>query len=194
MTNLPTIPITTQKLTVDSPQTLLHATKYLSELNTSLDTLTAHKEQKTKPLNEALKAIRKDYKPLEEQLEQAIAATKSSILHYQSELTRIAKEKEAHILADKRTSLTTKINALAEIDNTHVDKVTSDTGSITFTTVKKYSLSPVEPTTDIKILAQLVALNILVLDTTTLKAYIKTTGTTPEGITVTEEQTLRNYR
>lgn len=191
MDNLPTIPIPSQKLTVDSPQSLSQATSLLSELNKSLDTLTAHKEAKTKPINEALRKIRADYKPLEDQLTQAIASIKQSILKYTQEQAKIALQREEKILADKRTNLTTKIQQLAELDQTPTEKVTTNNGSISFTTTKKYALA--ENITADQALA-LLKVNALTLDVTALKAYIKTTGITPEGITITEEQTLRNYR
>jgi len=191
MENLPTISIPSQKLTINSPQTLSQATSLLSELNKSLDTLTTHKEAKTKPINEALRKIRADYKPLEEQLTTAIASIKESILTYTKEQAKIALQREEKILNDKRTTLTTKIAQLAKIDQTPTEKVTTDAGAITFTTTKKYALSPnITPTQALALLK----VNVLTLDVTALKAYMKQSGTTPEGITITEEQTLRNYR
>ena len=189
MDNLPIIPTVTN-IDVYNAQTLEEATLYLSELNKSLDAITAHKEAKTKPINEALKKIRQDYKPLETQLEQAIAQIRQSITTYATQQAKIAQEQEQKILNDKRTTLDTKISKLATIEPTN-EKVSTEQGSITFTTVKKYAVSD-KITNDQ--LANLYRNNILELNTTTLKAYIKTSSTTPEGITVTEEQSLRNYR
>jgi hypothetical protein len=151
----------------------------------------AHKEAKTKPLNATLKAIRADYKPLEEQLKQAIASIRSSITTYATNQAKIALQLEQSILNDKRTKLTTKVQQLAEIEQPQA-KVSTEQGSVTLTTVKKYSISdPVHADH----LADLYRKNILVLDLTALRAHMKNTGgVVPEGITVTEEQSLRNYR
>lgn len=181
----------TQSVEVKDAQSLALATSLLSELNKSLDTLTAHKEAKTRPINEALKKIRADYRPLEEQLTQAIASIKESILTYTKEQAKIAAQREEKILNDKRTTPSTKIAQLAEINQTPTEKVTTDNGAITFTTTKKYALSPnITPTQALALLK----VSALTLDVTALKAYIKQSGNTPEGITITEEQTLRNYR
>ena len=181
----------TQGVEVKDAQSLALATSTLSTLNKSLDTLTAHKEAKTKPINEALKKIREDYRPLEQQLTQAITETKQAILKYTQEQAKITQEQEKRILEDKRTTLTIKIQQLAEIEQTATDKVTTDNGAISFTTTKKYTIS--DPVTG-EALAGLWRANLITLDVTALKAHIKATGTTPEGITITEEQTLRNYR
>jgi len=181
----------TSTIAIKDSTSLSQATSLLSELNKSLDTLTAHKEAKTKPINEALKKIREDYRPLEQQLTQAITQIKQSILQYTQEQAKIALQREEKILNDKRTTLTTKIAQLAKIDQTPTEKVTTDNGAITFTTTKKYTLS--QDITASQSLA-LLKVNALTLDVTALKAYMKQSGTTPEGITITEEQTLRNYR
>lgn len=181
----------TQGVEVKDAQSLALATSTLSTLNKSLDTLTAHKEAKTKPINEALKKIRADYKPLEEQLTASITSIKQSILRYTQEQAKIALQREEKILNDKRTTLTTKIQQLAEIDQSPTEKVTTEQGAITFTTTKKYALA--DNITASQALA-LLKVNALTLDITALKAHIKATGNTPEGITTTEEQTLRNYR
>lgn len=181
----------TQDVEVKDAQSLALATSTLSTLNKSLDTLTAHKEAKTKPINEALRKIREDYRPLEQQLTQAIAETKQAILRYTQEQAKIALQREQKILNDKRTTLTTKIQQLAEIEQTATEKVSTDAGAITFTTTKKYALA--DNITASQALA-LLKVGALTLDVTALKAYIKATGNTPEGITITEEQTLRNYR
>ena len=191
MDNLPTLSIQHQKLTVTDEISLREATSYLSQLNSNLDQITAHKEAKTKPINEALRKIRADYKPLEEQLTSAIIETKQSILQYTTEQAKIALQREQKILNDKRTNAETKIQQLANLEQPTTSKVSTEQGNISFVTVKKYSI-------DEKISPDharaLLKLNILELNTTNLKAYIKTTGKVPEGIIEIEEQSLRNYR
>lgn len=167
------------------------ATATLSTLNTFLDTIIAEKEKVTKPLNEALKAERARFKPNEEKLTNAITQVKTSITTYVNKQIQEAKELEQKILADGRTSTETKISKLATIDDSATDKVQTSNGSVSFTTVKKYAISdPINADH----LADLWRKGILELNTTALKAYIKESGNIPNGITVTEEQSLRNYR
>lgn len=185
--------ITTQalKLTVDSASSLTVATSLLSTLNKHLDTLTEHKEQKTKPLNQALKKIREDYRPREDQLKEAIALIRQKLTSYALNQENEAKLQEDKILADNRTTDATKINKLATLPPT-VGNITTDQGSITFTTVIKYRLKKEQSLESLK---QLVADNILELNTTTLKAYMKLTdGKLPAGIESYEEKSLRNFR
>lgn len=173
---------------VTSPETLKEATSTLSWLNTQLDTITAHKEKKTRPALDTLKAIRADYKPAEDALNTAIDRIRLAMTRYATEQAQLSKAQEERILADKRTTLNTKINKLATVENITLDKVTTDNGSITFTTVKKYTL------TDHTKLTKDEAIAILELNTTALKAYLKAGNKLPEGITETEEQSIRNYR
>jgi len=185
-----TIP-NTSTITVKDQASLAQATSLLSSLNTSLDQLTAHKEAKTRPINEALKKIRDDYRPLETELTEAIATIRQSITAYATEQAKIVQQQQERILDDKRTNLTTKIAQLSKIDQVAPSKVETANGSVTFTTTKKYTTH--KDITPPQALALLKA-NLLTLDVTALKAHIKATNTTPEGITITEEQTLRNYR
>jgi len=181
----------TSHITIKDQNSLKEATSLLSSLNTSLDQLTAHKEAKTRPINEALKKIRDDYRPLETELTNAISTIRQSITKYAQEQAKIALQQEQKILDDKRLTSTTKIARLAELEQVAPAKVETANGSITFTTTKKYTTH--KDITPQQALALLKA-NLLTLDVTALKAHIKATNTTPEGITVTEEQTLRNYR
>jgi len=190
MDNLPTIQ-SYSVIEVRDQTTLEQATELLSTLNKDLDIITAHKEAKTKPINEALKKIRQDYKPLTEKLEEAISTIRQSITTYVTNQQRIAKEQEAKILADKRTNVDTKINKLATIDNTATDKVSTDAGSISFITVKKYTINKLITKEEIELL---ISVGAIVLDSTALKAYLKAGNDLPKGITETEEQSLRNYR
>lgn len=172
-------------LKVIDQTTLEQATATLSTLNTQLDAITAHKEAKTKPLNEALKKIRQDYKPYEDQLTTAIASIRLAITSYATEHANIAKQQETKILADKRTSTATKINALSNIENSTQKKVSTDVGDITFITVKKYKV-----TDETKI-----PRTYLTLDETKIKEAMKQSPQPQiSGIEWYEEKSLRNYR
>lgn len=177
------IVLESQKLTVDSPATLLEATSLLSSLNKHLDTLQAHKEEKTRPINEALKKIRQDYAPREALLKEAITTIRQKLTEYATKEEAIAKQEEARILADGRTNLTTKINQLSNI-TPNVTKSSTTEGSITFTTIIRYVLKD----------ATTVPIHLLELNTTLLKAFLKEGNPLPEGIERVEEKSLRNTR
>lgn len=182
--------ITTQslELTIATPNDLQAATALLSTLNAYNDELQAHKEEKTKPLNQALKKIREDYKPREQQLSEAITLIRQKLTVYATDQEREAKLLEAKILDDKRTTDSTKITRLSTLTPT-VDKVSTDQGSITFTTVTKYRL------VDHTKLTQTQVTSFMELNTTTLKAYIKANDNQiPPGIEAYEEKSLRNFR
>lgn len=173
-----------QKLTVQDTASLSEATALLSTLNVYLDELTAHKEEKTKPLNQALKKIREDYRPRETILTQAIDHIRLTMTTYATNEANRLQQEEKRILEDKRTSDITKINRLATITPT-TEKVTTEQGSITFTTVTKYRIK--DPSK--------IPLELLELNVTLLKSKLKEPGyITPEGIETYEEKSLRNFR
>lgn len=172
----------TSTITINNQETLEQATSTLSQLNTYLDQVTAHKEAKTKPLNSALKAIRDDYRPLETQLAEAIQSVRQSITTYATEQAKIAIQQEQAILNDKRTKLTTKVQQLAEIEQPTA-KVSTAQGSITFMTVKRWKLTDITK----------VPIAFLQVNEEAIKQAMKE-GIPVEGIEYYEEQTLRNYR
>lgn len=183
MDQLPTIPKARPHIDIRGTQDLQDATTYLSQLNASLDVLTAHKEAKTKPLNAALKEIRKDYKPLEEALEEAISTTKQAIIKYTTALQIEQEEKEAKILQDRRTTNDTKVLKLSEIQSEIPKNVTTDAGSISFSTLKRYRVLDLSK----------VPLSFLEINDTLVKEAMKNNIDIP-GIEYYEEKYIRNYR
>lgn len=163
--------------------TLEQATKFLSELNTSLDKLIEEKEKVTTPLNLALKNERARFKPAEQQLEDAITQVKTSITTYVNAQIAEAKLLEQKILNDMRTSATTKIDKLATIDQSATDKVATDAGSVSFVTVKKWRITE----------AMLIPRTYLIPNEGMIKEAMKDNTNIP-GIEFYSEQTLRNYR
>jgi len=145
MTKEITIPTTIQNyisnpITIKSPEDMQSAVAQLSELNTTLDNLTASKELLTKPINEALKEIRGRYKPFEAQLEGAISYLRTAMTTYQTAQRKIELEKEAKIVArlEKGTlKVETAVSKLENLDRVDT-KVVSDNGSVTFKTVTKW--------------------------------------------------------
>lgn len=84
-----------QKIT--SQTELIEATELLSKMNKIIDRVKEEKEKITKPLNEALKAERNRWKPIETGYEQAIEIIRKAMSDYQTEQVRIQKEEELKI-------------------------------------------------------------------------------------------------
>lgn len=80
-------------------KSMTHATAALSRLNKISDRITEEKEKITKPLNEALKAERARWKPLEAQLEAGIGAIRTAMSTYQTKKLQEEREAEAKIAA-----------------------------------------------------------------------------------------------
>lgn len=184
MEKLPQIHVPdTSSITINNQETLESATSLLSTLNKNLDVLTAHKEEKTKPINAALKAIRADYKPLEEQLTSAITSIKTSITTYVNVQIQEAAKLQAKILADNRTTLETKITKLATIDDSATDKVQTAQGSVSFVTKKCWRIKDLS----------LIPPAYLQVNEDAVKQAMKANQPVP-GVEFYEEQSLRNYR
>lgn len=171
------------ELTIATPSDLQTATALLSTLNAYNDELQAHKEKKTRPALDTLKAIRADYKERETQLSEAITLIRQKLTSYAQEQESKAKLLESKILADNRTTDSTKITRLSTLTPT-VEKVSTEKGSITFTTVTKYRIVD----------ASKIPLDLLDLNITALKAKLKEGQPLPEGIEAYEEKSLRNFR
>lgn len=78
-------------------KSMTEAVIMLSNLNKQNDRITNEKEKVTKPLNEALKAERARWKPIETILTSAIEALRASITAYQTEETKRVRAEEAKI-------------------------------------------------------------------------------------------------
>lgn len=133
-----------EKLEITSSAKMTEAVELLSQANLFLDAVVTHKEKKTKPLNQALKEIRAETKPLETRLETLIASLRRKMSVYQTEQTRIAQEKEEKIarrVGDGKGKLKTE-TAQSQIDELdRPDKTVSTTvGSVQFRTVKKFEI------------------------------------------------------
>lgn len=172
----------TSQIDVISPETMQHAVSILSQLNTTLDTITADKETLTKPLNASLKAIRDKYRPVETELNNHITTLKAKITTYQTQEIAKQKQIEAKILNDQRTTTETKINKLATIDQPE-QKVTTDNGKVSFITVKKYRVTDINR----------VPRAFLIPNDTAIKEAMKESHPI-DGVEYYEEQSLRNYR
>jgi len=127
---------------IDSPEQMSEGVSILSVLNQTLDRLTKHKEERTKPINATLKLIRSDYKPYEDKLETAIAALRRLMINYQTEQKCLAKIEEDKIINDKRTKVETKIAKMEEVAKPEA-KVVADEGMVKFKTVPCFEVEDV---------------------------------------------------
>lgn len=127
-------------ITISNDVELKQAVEILSTLNSYNDKITEEKEKVTKPLNEALKAERARWKPLETMYEQAITAIRSKMTVYQTAL--VAKQKaEEQKIADKISKGTLKIETgikklekIVPVTTT----VNTNSGSVKFREVKRF--------------------------------------------------------
>lgn len=97
-----------KEITISNDTELKQAVEILSTLNQYNDKITEEKEKVTKPLNEALKAERARWKPLETMYEEAITSIRSKMTSYQTALVLKQKAEEQKI-ADRISKGTLKI-------------------------------------------------------------------------------------
>jgi len=106
----------TESLVISDPASMVIGVELLSNCNKLLDNLTKEKEKVTKPLNEALKAERARFKPLEGILESAITSIRSKMSVYQTEQVRLQRKAETNITARVEKGTLGIDKALAYID------------------------------------------------------------------------------
>lgn len=138
------VPIVTkaQKVIITSTEDLTRATTMLSELNKASDTVEDTKLGITKPLNASLKATRELFKPIEDKLESAITTIRSAMTKYQTQLVweqKIEQEKIAKRVEKGTLKVETAVKKMEELD-TAVDKVVTESGSLTFMEVEKFEV------------------------------------------------------
>jgi len=170
-------------LVISTPKELTKAVSILSELNIANDKITEEKEKVTKPLNEALKAERSRWKPMEIILETAITAIRQKMSSYQTEIAKKQKEEEAKVaeqLAKGEISFDEATKAIVLPDNEGIE---TKAGTVKFRTVQvlkvvDISLIPDEywEIMESKLLADLKA------------------GKTIAGVELEEQQVPINYR
>lgn len=127
-----------RSLEITSPEAMREGTELLSTFNKYLDSVIAYKEKKTKPLNEALKVIRAETKPIEAELETLIASLRSSMGTYQTEQRRL-EALEASRIADRVSRGTLRVETgiakLEAIDKAE-DAINTGVGTVKFRTSK----------------------------------------------------------
>lgn len=136
-----------RNLKITSPKQMTEATEILSKLNKYLKSVVAYREKKTKPLNEALKVIRAETKPLETDLSDLITSLRRGMTDYQTEQNRIAEEAKDKISArvgDGRGHLKaeTAADRIAEVD-TPETAISTQAGAVKFRKVEKFELEDI---------------------------------------------------
>lgn len=131
-------PIVTEAInvTINNKETLETATELLSKLNRLNDKIIEEKEKVTKPLNEALKAERSRWKPIEVQHQQAIDHLRAEMSRYQTEEIKRQGEEKAKIASrigegKGKLKLDTAVKKMEEIEKPETS-VTTATGMIKF--------------------------------------------------------------
>lgn len=130
-------------LVIKDADSMTTATEMLSSLNKIGDQIEGEKKKITDPLNKALKEVRSRYKPLEATLETATDAIRRKMSDYQTKAKQIADAK-ADKIADRVERGTLKpetgVAKIAELD-TPAEKVSTDSGSVQFRTIKHWRVT-----------------------------------------------------
>jgi len=119
---------------------LSEAVEQLTNANRVLDKLTEEKEKVTRPLNEALRAERARWKPLEDELKESISTLRYGISRFQTELIAKQKVKEEKIAEKVLAGSMNTEKAIVKMDSL---KVSNKVGQVSFKTVKKFKVMDV---------------------------------------------------
>jgi hypothetical protein len=131
-------------LSITDKESLTDATELLSQANRYLDSVVEWKEKKTKPLNQALRVIRLETKPLETKLESIIASIRGKMGSYQAQVIKDRLEAEKKI-ADRigegkgKLKLDTAINKIGQLEEVE-NKVEAEAGSVTFVEQQQFEI------------------------------------------------------
>lgn len=131
-------------LEIKNAEDLKNAVSILSQMNQYADSVKEKKELLTKPLNEALKAARDMFKPIEETYDDAIQSLRSKMSAYQTEQVRIQKEEETKIanrIGEGKGKLKIE-KAMKKMESVVVPskEVASTQGLVQFREVKKFEV------------------------------------------------------
>lgn len=174
-----------RSLEIKGPEEMREATELLSTFNKYLDSVIAYKEKKTKPLNEALKVIRAETKPIESELESLIATIRGNMGAYQTEQKRLEAETASKI-ADRVSRGTlrveTGIKKLEGLEKAE-DAINTEVGTVKFRTDRVLVILD----------AALIPMEYYDLNEAKLLKDLKAGKAVP-GATTEERQTPVNYR
>ena len=133
-----------ESFAIKTADDMKEATSLLSDLNKIGDSIQAEKDKVMKPLNQAIKAERARWKPIETLFDSGISALRRTMGAYQNEAKRIADEKKDKIAArvgDGKGKLRAE-TALAQMDEVKRpdQTVSTDEGTVKFRTAKKFEV------------------------------------------------------
>jgi hypothetical protein len=135
----PVLPNVSGIAKITTQEEMSRATSILSDLNKQLDAIITYKEKKTKPLNEALKIIRAETKPYEEELNALIADIRLKMTTYQTNLIQQQKEEEQRAidLLASGAPLEKALDIITPVTNS----VSTDSGTISFRPTPKLKIN-----------------------------------------------------
>lgn len=142
---LATVKKTINSFKIVKAEDMLEATTLLSNYNKHLKAITTEKEKVTKPINEALKAERARWKPIEDELNEAIAYIRNSMSAWQTAEKKREQEEESKIASrigegKGKLKIETATNKMAEIERAP-EKHSTDAGLVKFRTDKKLKIT-----------------------------------------------------
>lgn len=125
-----------RELVVADSEGMRRATELLSRLNKFNDSVVEEKEKVTKPLNEALKAERGRWKPVEDVCAEAVSIVRGKMSEYQTAEVKRAREEEAAIAArvgegKGKLKVETAIRKMDAVEKAE-DKVNTESGMVKF--------------------------------------------------------------
>lgn len=122
--------------------TLKTGVELLSKLNQYNDSMQEEKEKVTKPLNEALRAERLRFKPLESVYTLAIEAIRAKMTQYQSNLVRERLEAQNKLASKVTSGYMKPETAVSKLENLAVveKEVATSNGLVQFAEVKKFEV------------------------------------------------------
>lgn len=127
---------TADKLVIEDKVSMLTANELLVDVKRKSKILKQQKDKMTKPMNEALKAVRSLFKPVEDELGQITRILTDGIVTVKRRLDEEARQAEQKILEDKRiTRVDTTMRKMSEID-TPDNQMFAEHGSSNFSEVK----------------------------------------------------------
>lgn len=134
--------------TITSQLDMEQATTHLSTINLRLDTIDAERTKVTAPLDQALKAERARWKPIETELEEARDIIRKTMSEYQTTLKAVADKKASEIAARIKPgkgnlSPETGVSKIAELD-TPQQEVVTEVGSVQFRTRPNVEITPLK--------------------------------------------------
>ncbi len=174
-------------LNITNPKAMSEAGETLSKLNVFLDKVTEERERVTKPLNEALKAERSRWKPIETLCNEAIEVLRGKMIKYQTEAKKQADAEKARI-EDRvgegkgKLKVETAVRKMDEVE-TPEESIAGDTGLVKFKTVQKFKVVD---------MAKL-PMNLHLANETEIRRLM-TNGVKVEGVEYYQEEVPVNFR